>query len=82
MWKEYEGEPIVTPVLPVDIDREILFLVLSGKCPFCKGKTIEAVDKEYPPKKVICGNCQARGSGMKMREAYVDLINNWRNENG
>lgn len=82
MWQKYEGEPIIKPVLLVDIDRETLFLVLSGKCPQCNGKLVESIDKEYPPKKIVCGGCLLRGSGMKMREAYIDLINNWRKNNG
>lgn len=78
MWKPYDGEPVINPILPIDIDKEPLFLVLSGICPKCNGKLVESIDREYPPKKVICGNCLLRGGGMKMREAYVDLINNWR----
>lgn len=78
MWKPYDGEPITNPILPIDIDKESLVLILSGKCPKCNGKLVESIDKEYPPKRVICGNCLLRGHGMKMREAYVDLINNWR----
>jgi len=82
-WVKYNGNPIPKIALPDDVDRELLFLVLSGKCPHCKiGKLVEAIDKEYPPKKVICGNCLAKGMGMKMREAFVDLILNGDKQNG
>jgi len=81
-WKEYSGPSIPKIILPDDVDRELLFLVLSGKCPHCKtGKLVESIDKEYPPKKVICGNCLAKGQGMKIREAFVDLILNGDKQN-